>query len=154
MGSVLTLRQQLTRSLLCEKHPCGGKSWGKDHGRNRNEEKDSCYENMGREPKKRGTGVEGGVGGETTGQTQPVCVSTSLHRTDSHEEDRGKSERRRRIEGLREAEMENKQVLTCLRSAINRTSNFPAISFPACDPGSFNSRWKTTAVGKFPGQRS
>lgn len=127
----------------------GGKSWGKDHGRNRDEEKDSCYENMGREPKKRGMG--GGVGGETTGQTQPVCVSTSLHRTDSHEEDRGKSERRRRVEGLREAKMENKQVLTCLGSAINRTSNFQAISFPACDlahctAGGKPQRWESSQV--------
>lgn len=49
---------------------------------------------------------ERGGGGETTGQTQPVCVSTSLHRIDGHEEDRGKSGRRGR-EGLREGEMEN-----------------------------------------------
>lgn len=46
--------------------------------------------------------ARGGGGGETTGQTQPVCVSTSLHRIDSHEEDRGKSERRGRA-----GEMEN-----------------------------------------------
>lgn len=49
---------------------------------------------------------ERGGGEETTGQTQPVCVSTSLHRIDGHEEDRGKSGRRGR-EGLREGEMEN-----------------------------------------------
>lgn len=71
------------------------------------------------------------MGGETTGQTQPVCVSTSVHRIDSHEEDRGKSERRRRREGLQEAKKENKQFLTSLGSALNRTSHLPAVMFPA-----------------------
>jgi len=46
--------------------------------------------------RQRGRGEGGGRGrrGETTGQTQPVCISTTLCRKDSHEEDRQHKRRR------------------------------------------------------------
>lgn len=37
----------------------GKKCWGKDHGRNRDEEKDNFYVNVGRESKKKEKGVWG-----------------------------------------------------------------------------------------------
>lgn len=103
---------------------------------------------MGREPKKRGMG--GGEGGPQGRLSLFVFPLPSTGQTVTRK--RGKSERRRRTEGLREAAMENKQALTCLGSAMNRTSNFPAVGFPAVTLARSTAGGKTTAVGTFLGE--